>query len=137
MAFSLLPKEEQYFALFSQMSTKLQEGAAVLQDHLHLAAVIRVDRARRIRQREPVPQGQAGARPYLSFDARRELEHQPRRDEATLTGGQDEIRLCGRQVVARRAGRLPRGERQIGVVWKAENANACHVLVRPGTSRGR
>jgi len=30
MAFSFLPKEDQYFALFSEMSTKLQEGAAVL-----------------------------------------------------------------------------------------------------------
>ena len=30
MAFSLLPKETQYFALFSQLSTKLQEAAATL-----------------------------------------------------------------------------------------------------------
>lgn len=30
MAFSFLPKEDQYFALFSEMSTKLKEGAAVL-----------------------------------------------------------------------------------------------------------
>lgn len=30
MAFSLLPKEDQYFALFSQMSVKLQEAATVL-----------------------------------------------------------------------------------------------------------
>ncbi len=30
MAFSLLPKETQYFALFTQMSTKLQEAATVL-----------------------------------------------------------------------------------------------------------
>lgn len=30
MAFSLLPKETQYFALFSQMSGKLQEASAVL-----------------------------------------------------------------------------------------------------------
>lgn len=30
MAFSLLPKETQYFALFTQMSGKLQEAAAVL-----------------------------------------------------------------------------------------------------------
>lgn len=32
MAFSLLPKEEQYFALFVQMSKKLQEGASALQE---------------------------------------------------------------------------------------------------------
>ena len=30
MAFSFLPKEDQYFSLFSEMSTKLKEGAAVL-----------------------------------------------------------------------------------------------------------
>ena len=30
MAFSLLPREDQYFALFTQMSTKLQEAAAIL-----------------------------------------------------------------------------------------------------------
>ena len=30
MAFSLLPRETHYFALFSQLSTKLQEGAATL-----------------------------------------------------------------------------------------------------------
>lgn len=30
MAFSLLPKEDQYFALFSQMSEKIQEAAALL-----------------------------------------------------------------------------------------------------------
>ena len=30
MAFSLLPREDQYFALFSQMSAKLQEAAGIL-----------------------------------------------------------------------------------------------------------
>ena len=30
MAFSLLPREDQYFALFSQMSVKLQEAATIL-----------------------------------------------------------------------------------------------------------
>ncbi len=30
MAFSLLPREDKYFALFSQMSTKLQEASALL-----------------------------------------------------------------------------------------------------------
>ncbi|HJS52793.1 MAG TPA: DUF47 family protein [Pyrinomonadaceae bacterium] len=30
MAFSLLPREDEYFALFSQMSTKLQEASALL-----------------------------------------------------------------------------------------------------------
>src|SRR5258708_14085005 len=30
MAFSLLPREDQYFALFSQMSSKLQEAAGIL-----------------------------------------------------------------------------------------------------------
>ncbi len=30
MAFSLLPREDQYFALFTQMSTKLQEAASIL-----------------------------------------------------------------------------------------------------------
>lgn len=30
MAFSLLPREDQYFALFAQMSTKLQEAAKIL-----------------------------------------------------------------------------------------------------------
>jgi len=30
MAFSLLPREDQYFALFAQMSTKLQEAAEIL-----------------------------------------------------------------------------------------------------------
>ncbi len=32
MAFSLLPKEDHYFALFSQMSGKLQEGGSILVD---------------------------------------------------------------------------------------------------------
>lgn len=34
MAFSLLPKEVQYFALFTQLSTKLQEAAAALVEML-------------------------------------------------------------------------------------------------------
>lgn len=34
MAFSLLPKEEKYFALFAQISTKLQEAAAALVEML-------------------------------------------------------------------------------------------------------
>ena len=34
MAFSLLPKEDQYFALFSQMGTKIQEAAVILAQHL-------------------------------------------------------------------------------------------------------
>ena len=34
MAFSLLPKEDQYFALFSQMSAKLQEGGTILVEML-------------------------------------------------------------------------------------------------------
>jgi predicted phosphate transport protein (TIGR00153 family) len=34
MAFSLLPKEVQYFALFTQLTAKLQEGAAVLVEML-------------------------------------------------------------------------------------------------------
>jgi len=35
MAFSLLPKEDQYFALFSQMSVKIQEAADLLGEMLH------------------------------------------------------------------------------------------------------
>jgi uncharacterized protein len=35
MAFSFLPKEDQYFDLFSRMSEKIQEAAAILVEMLH------------------------------------------------------------------------------------------------------
>lgn len=35
MAFSFLPKETQYFTLFSQMTEKIQEAASILVDMLH------------------------------------------------------------------------------------------------------
>ena len=35
MAFSFLPKEDQYFSLFSQMSTKIQEAANILVEMMH------------------------------------------------------------------------------------------------------
>jgi predicted phosphate transport protein (TIGR00153 family) len=37
MAFSLLPKEDQYFALFSQMGTKIQEAAVILVEMMQAA----------------------------------------------------------------------------------------------------
>ena len=39
MAFSLLPKEDQYFTLFSQMTVKIQEASAILVDMLQASDV--------------------------------------------------------------------------------------------------
>ena len=56
--------------------------AEIDQDHLDLAAIVRVDRARRVEHRDAVPQREAGARPDLALVAGRELQREAGRDQA-------------------------------------------------------
>ena len=56
MAFSFLPKEDEYFTLFSQMSAKIQEAAAILVEMLQgsdaeFDSLSKTDQARRARMR--------------------------------------------------------------------------------------
>jgi predicted phosphate transport protein (TIGR00153 family) len=52
MAFSFLPKEDQYFTLFSQMTVKIQEGAAILVEMLQAPDVEFDTLAKRIKSVE-------------------------------------------------------------------------------------
>ncbi len=52
MAFSFLPKEDQYFALFSQMTVKIQEAAAILVEMLQAPDVEFDSLAKRIKSVE-------------------------------------------------------------------------------------
>ena len=47
--------------------------AEIDQEHLHLAAVVGVDRAGRVEHGDAVPEGEAGARPHLRLEAIRQL----------------------------------------------------------------
>lgn len=52
MAFSLLPKEDQYFTLFSQMTVKIQEAASILVEMLQASDVEFDSLAKRIKSVE-------------------------------------------------------------------------------------
>src|SRR3546814_3654311 len=62
-------------------SSDLGEGflAKVDQDDLHFAAIVAVDRSRRVEASDAVPDRQAGARPDLDLVAARDLRSEERR----------------------------------------------------------
>src|SRR5687768_9790308 len=60
--------------------------AEVDQQHLDLAAIVLIDRARRIEHGHAVLEREPRARPDLPFAARRKLDRKPRRDESARAG---------------------------------------------------
>ena len=90
-------------------------ASAILQDHLQLAAIVRVDGAWRVRQRDTVLQGQSRPRPHLHLESFRKLEDESRRYRATLTRRQNEIRFRRCDVVASGVGALARRKRKVRV----------------------
>src|SRR5262249_15230189 len=80
------------------------------QNHPHLAAVARVDRAGRVQQRDAVAQRQPAARPHLPLIARRYLQYQAGTDGAP--GPRRETQLFDSAEV--HAGILVRGVRATG-----------------------
>ena len=70
-------------------------GTMIDQDDPDFSTVIGVDRARRVRERHPVFQGQAAARPDLGLVALRQGDGDSRGDEGPLTRGDDELSLYG------------------------------------------
>ena len=81
-------------------------GAEIGEDDLHLAAVVAVDRAGPVQQREAVAKGEAAPHPHLPLEALGDRERDPGRDERARARREHERRLDRRpQVAARRAGR--------------------------------
>jgi hypothetical protein len=59
--------------------------AQIDHDHLDLAAIVRIDRSRRIYQRQPVLQSAAAPRPHLTLESRRDLDRDSARNRGSLT----------------------------------------------------
>ncbi len=76
--------------------------AEIGEDHLHLAAIVAVDRARRVEAGDAVLERQAGARPDLYLIAGRDRHREAGGDRGARAGGQHHV--LGRDYVhARRA----------------------------------
>lgn len=100
-----------------------------------LAAVVGVDGGRRVGEGEAVPQRQPRAGPHLTLHAGGQLHRQPRPHQPPLPRRQHQVGLGRGDVVARGAGRLPRREREVGVVREAEEADG-HGGGADGTEDG-
>jgi hypothetical protein len=88
-------------------------AAEIDHQHLDLAAVVGVDRARAVRQRHAVAQGEAAARADLAFEAGRDLDGQAGRDQGAGAGAQAErLGHVGQQVHASGTLGLVGGQRQ-------------------------
>src|SRR5512135_2446591 len=84
----------------------------VREDHANLAAIVGVDRPRRVEARHAVADRQAAARPHLSLDPRRHRQGDPRGDHRPPHRRDDDLSVdVGFQVHAGRPFRLVRGER--------------------------
>ena len=85
--------------------------AVIDQQHVHLAAIVGVDRAGRVEAGDAVPERQAGARPHLAFEGRtgfrtRNRSAQARGRPARLSVARRRARrLAGRDRRHRRTGR--------------------------------
>src|SRR4051812_40063487 len=75
--------------------------AVIDQDDRNLAAVIRVDRARRVQHRDAMPGGKARAWPHLGLIAGWQRDGQPGRHDSVFSGRQDQrrFRRHGRQQI--------------------------------------
>ena len=86
------------------------------QEHLHLAAVVGVDRAGRVEHGDAVAGGEAGARPHLRLEAIRQLDDEPGRHEGAPAWLQDEGRIVRnrrQEIETGGAGGLVARQRQI------------------------
>src|SRR5438270_783639 len=87
------------------------------EDHGHLAAVIAVDGAGAVQAGDPFPERKARTRPYLSFETRRDGDHQPRRHQRAFAR-RERNRGVGAQVQAgRSAGRVRRQRQRLAASW--------------------
>ena len=83
--------------------------AEIDQQHLDLAAIVAVDRARRVEAGDAVLEGEAGARPHLALEAFRDFHDQAGRHQRALARQEQQrpvLRHGGAQVHAGRAGGL-------------------------------
>jgi hypothetical protein len=101
-------------------------GPVVDEDHPHLAAIIGIDRTRRVEHRHPVVERQSRARPHLPLVAGRQGEREPAGDRRPLAGPQhDRFARAkrGEQVRARRARRLRLGRGEAPSVFQPPEAD--------------
>jgi hypothetical protein len=99
-------------------------GPEVLQDDAELPPVVGIDRRRAVRKREPVPEGQARARPHLALDALGELHHEARAHEPDLPRRERDRAVRRAHVVAGRVLRGPLRKREVRVRGESGEADA-------------
>src|SRR6185503_5081290 len=89
----LVPGKDQ---LRDTLPTVNRDGVlpAVLQDHLQLTAVVRVDGSRSVRQRDPVLQRQSRPRPDLHFVALGNLEGEPGAYGTAFARNEHQVGFC-------------------------------------------
>ena len=93
--------------------------AEIDQRHLHLAAIIRVNRSRRVHQCNSMSTGQPTSRPHLRLVAGRQCHRETARDKAYFTRFKGLIGQYSRmQVKTRRVFGHPHGQRQAGGIFE-------------------
>ncbi len=76
--------------------------AEIDEDRLDLAAIVAVDRARRVQQRDAVMQRESGARTHLAFVFVGERDRDAARDRRARAGLQFNVGIDGGQKIERR-----------------------------------
>ena len=101
-------------------------AAEVHEQHLHLAAIVGVDRPGGVEERQPLAHGEAAPRPHLPLEPGRDRERDARRHEAAVAGGERHVVLdVGQEVHAGRLRRHVARQRQgLGGVAHADDRNA-------------
>ncbi len=97
-------------------------GPEVDQDHLHLAPIVGVDRARSIEAGDAVAERQAGTRPHLALEAGRDGHGEAGRHGVAVAGMQGQrlvLRHRGAQIHAGGVGALVGRQRQVFAVRQA------------------